>query len=58
MPVPVASVPLPVCRSWQKKPDALMNEIVTLQQILDNREARADFQKILLRGYGSALVEQ
>ena len=33
-----------------------MNEIVTLQQILDNREARADFQKILLRGYGSTLV--
>lgn len=33
-----------------------MNEVVTLQQILDNREARADFQKILLRGYGSALV--
>ena len=35
-----------------------MNEVVTLQQILDNREARADFQKILLRGYGSALVKQ
>ena len=33
-----------------------MNEIVTLQQILDNREARVDFQRILLRGYGCALV--
>jgi holo-ACP synthase len=33
-----------------------MNEVVTLQQILDNREARVDFQKILLRGYGSSLV--
>ena len=33
-----------------------MNEIVTLQQILDNREARVDFQRILLRGYGLALV--
>lgn len=33
-----------------------MNEIVTLQQILDNREARADYQKILLRGYGTPLV--
>lgn len=33
-----------------------MNEVVTLQQILDNREARVDFQRILLRGYGCALV--
>lgn len=33
-----------------------MNEVVTLQQILDNREARAEFQRILLRGYGCALV--
>lgn len=33
-----------------------MNEIVTLQQILDNREARVDFQRILLRGYGCALI--
>ena len=33
-----------------------MREIVTLQQILDNREARADYQQILLRGYGTPLV--
>ena len=33
-----------------------MNEVVTLQQILDNREARVDFQRILLRGYGCALI--
>lgn len=33
-----------------------MNEILTLRQILENREARVDYQRILLRGYGCALI--